>query len=264
LRQFKTLSDVKAEGDEGYVKAVFSTFNVIDHDKDVTLPGAFEEGAPVRISAFNHSSNRGQVLPVGKGVIETDATKAMLVGQFFMNTTGGRDTFETVKQLGPLGEWSYGYDVLEEEKGEFGEEKASVNFLKSLKVHEASPVLLGAGIGTQTLVAKGLDLETLDWENPEDIVKAINETITTCTFEDQLKLMSAWLQVVNKRDADARRTGKDASEADRDAVDTLESEFVRLRDRFVQPSVRTEIRKAQRTLARASMMLSSAHQEEEE
>jgi hypothetical protein len=54
------------------------------------------------------------------------------------------------------------------------------------------------------------------------------------------------------------------SEGEREAFAKLEPEFARLRDRFVQPSVKTEIRKAQRTLARASMMLSSQHDEVEE
>jgi hypothetical protein len=266
----KTLTEIKAEGDAGHVKAVFSTFNVIDHDNDVTLPGAFEEGAPVRISAFNHSSNRGAVLPVGRGVIEADDEKAMLDGQFFMATTGGKDTFEVVKQMADLGEWSYGYDVLDEAKGKFGEEEKDVNFLKSLKVHEVSPVLLGAGIDTRTLVAKGLvPDELILGEDLDAVIKALllhdHEQVATAlveatNFNSYLDLSRFGLKVINERDAEGRRTGKGTSDEDRAAVDSLESEFARLRDRFVQPSVRTEIRKAQRSMARASVLLSSHSQ----
>src|SRR3954469_9939021 len=90
------------DAEKGIVEAVFSTFDVKDHDGDVTLKGAFKDGAPVRISAYNHGSWQG-ALPVGKGYISVDGDSAVLKGQFFMNTTHGRDTFETVKQLSEAG-----------------------------------------------------------------------------------------------------------------------------------------------------------------
>ena len=40
----KQLSHVEIKSpDEGQVSAVFSTFNVLDSDNDVTLPGSFED-----------------------------------------------------------------------------------------------------------------------------------------------------------------------------------------------------------------------------
>jgi hypothetical protein len=264
----KTLSDVKIEGAEGYVEAVFSTFNVVDLDKDVTLPGAFDHGAPVKISAYNHASTRGHALPVGRGSIEVEGESAVLKGQFFMNTTHGRETFETVKSLGELGEWSYGYDIVEAEKGKFGEPEQDVQFLKKLKVNEVSPVIMGAGIGTGTLVAKGFQVADAELlreylrTDPEDAAKILIEGSTT--FEDHLRWVTTLLKTVNDRDADERRTDLAMSDEDRAAVNALEVEFGKLRDRFVQPSVKTELRKAQRTLARASMLLSSDYQDEED
>lgn len=145
------------DADKGIVSAVFSTMGVRDHDGDVTREDAFTDGAPVVISAYGHKSWDGAP-PVGKGVIRVKGKKAVLEGQFFMNTAAGRDTFETVKELAKdgLGEWSYGFDV---EKYSFGEEKSQpVRYLESLKVHEVSPVLLGAGINTRTLSTKGRDV----------------------------------------------------------------------------------------------------------
>jgi hypothetical protein len=140
---------VKA-GDKGEISAVFATFNVIDHDRDVTIPGAFTNGADVVISAYQHGV-WGGALPVGKGKIRTTDTEAILEGKFFLDTTAGLDTWRTLKALGQT-EYSYGYDVLEADRGTFeGEE---VQFLKSLKVHEVSPVLIGAGINTRTLDMK--------------------------------------------------------------------------------------------------------------
>lgn len=262
----KSLSNIKIDGDEGHIEAVFSTFNVVDLDKDVTLPGAFENGAPVRISAYNHSSNRGAMLPVGKGHIEADDHQARVKGQFFMDTNHGRDTFLTLKALGELGEWSYGYDIIDSEKGRF--EEQDVQFLKKLKVNEVSPVLLGAGIGTRTLIAKGLldlDVETLVKElirhDADEVAAALNDS--SLKFADRLARISSELMAVNDRVAEERRTGKGASDDDREAVAQLESQFARLRDHFTHPSIKTELRKAQRSIARASMMLSDTHEEEE-
>lgn len=139
------------DADKGEISAVFATFNAIDSDGDVTLPGAFDDGAPVRMSAYQHMSWSG-ALPVGKGIIRTTKTEAIFDGQFFMNTQAGRDTFEVVKQMGPMQEYSYGYDSLEYSFGE--QDGQQVRFLAKQLVHEVSPVLLGAGVGTRTLTAK--------------------------------------------------------------------------------------------------------------
>lgn len=137
--------ELKQAEQEGQFVATFSTLNVIDKDKDVTTPGAFADGAPVRISAWGH--NWG-ALPVGKGVIRADDERAWVEGEFFTDTAHGRDTYLTVKNLGELQEWSYGYDVDEAEAGEF--EGEQVRFLRGLTVHEVSPVMVGAGLQTRT------------------------------------------------------------------------------------------------------------------
>lgn len=142
--------EIKDES-KGLVRAIFSTFNVVDSDGDVTVPGAFTDGAAVRISAYGHASWSG-TLPVGKGVIRQTATAAILEGEFFLDTTHGADTFRTVQRMGELQEWSYGYDPVKYSFGEFDGRR--VRFLEQQQVHEVSPVLLGAGIGTRTLSAK--------------------------------------------------------------------------------------------------------------
>lgn len=148
VKQFRV--EVK-DADRGEVEAVFATFGVVDADDDVTEPGAFEDGAEMPISAYGHASWEG-ALPVGKATIRQTKTEAILRGQFFMDTAHGRDTFATVKHLGPLGEWSYGYDPVDFSFGE--RDGRRVRLLKRLMVHEVSPVLRGAGVGTRTLSAK--------------------------------------------------------------------------------------------------------------
>lgn len=138
----------------GLVEAVFAHFNVKDFDDDLTLPSAFENGAKVLISAYGHATWYG-AMPVGRGTIRVEEDKAVLVGEFFLNTTAGRDTFEVVKGTGELQEWSYGYDVLK--TGEITEpmRQAGVRrVLEKLKVYEVSPVMVGAGVDTETLSVK--------------------------------------------------------------------------------------------------------------
>jgi len=158
---YKSLRGIAVKNaDKGEVTAVFSTFNVVDKDGDVTLPGAIPDGAEVVISSYGHTSHGG-VLPVGKGVIRTTDTEAMLHGQFFLDTTAGRETFEVVKQLGPLQEWSYSLNDVKSHLGEF--DGKHVQFLESIFVKEVSPVLIGAGENTRTLAvkaAKNRDAET--------------------------------------------------------------------------------------------------------
>ena len=153
-KQMKTVSGpvtFKADGEPGEFKAIFSTFNVIDLDTDVTLPGAFKDGQKVRVSYWGH---RWDDLPVGRGVIQSDEKEAWINGQFFMDTEGGRETYQTVKNLGELQEWSYGFSILDRSEGKF--EDQDVQFLRALDVTEVSPVMLGAGIGTRTEAIKGL------------------------------------------------------------------------------------------------------------
>lgn len=144
--------EIKDEA-KGLVKAAFSTFNKVDSDRDVTRPGAFDEGAAVLISSYGHRSWEGE-LPVGKGSIRQSSKEGIFEGEFFMNTDHGRNAFLTVLELAKsgLGEWSYGYEPVEYSFGEH--EGQQVRFLDKVKVFEVSPVLRGAGVNTRTLSAK--------------------------------------------------------------------------------------------------------------
>lgn len=140
------------DADKGLVTAVFSTFNKVDADGDVTLPGAFDDGAEWIISAYGHKSWEG-ALPVGMGVVKASETEAVLDGQFFLDTQAGADTFKVVKRLGPLQEWSYSCQPDKFSYGEF--EGKNVRFLEHIvSGGEVSPVIKGAGVNTRTLAVK--------------------------------------------------------------------------------------------------------------
>lgn len=165
------------DADKGLVSAVFSTFNVVDKDGDLTLPGAIKDGTEVVISAYGHRSHghMGGALPVGKGVIRTTKSEAIIEAQFFMDTTGGRETFAVVKELGPLQEWSYSLHNVtsktEERDGQL------INILENIGlVKEVSPVLIGAGNNTRTLSAKGAHTLNDQITEATDVVKELVES----------------------------------------------------------------------------------------
>lgn len=211
--------EVKDEA-KGEVQAVFATYNVIDSDKDVTLSGAFEDGAEVLISSYGHKSWEG-ALPVGKGVIRTTKTDAILDGQFFMDTAAGADTFRTVKQLGTLGQWSYGYDAVKFSFGEF--EGEQVRFLEKQAVHEVSPVLLGAGVGTRTLSAKSKNL----------------------TFADEGAAVLAAVAAFGERAADVlamrQQKGKGLSPESAGLLERIEAELKKLGQVLAEPGPEPDI-----------------------
>lgn len=146
-KTFTAPLELKADGQPGEFKAVFSTLNVIDLDKDVTVPGAFQEQDTI-VEPWNH----GWTLPAGKGSIKSNDAEAWIEGQFFMDTEVGRENYQTVKNLEALAEWSYTFDILEWGQGKF--EGQEVRFLRKLDVIGVSPVTRGAGIDTRTTAIK--------------------------------------------------------------------------------------------------------------
>jgi hypothetical protein len=137
--------------DSGEFSAVIARLSVIDKDGDVTLPGAFPSGKEVLVSAYGHSSWGGQP-PVGRAVIRERGGVAIAEGTFWVNTTGGMETYQIVKNAGSLQEWSYGFEIKEFSYGEHQGQR--VRFLKSVNPFEISPVLVGAGVDTRTLAVR--------------------------------------------------------------------------------------------------------------
>ena len=136
--------DLKSEK-RGSLEACFATLGVVDHDGDLTEPGAFGEQAVV-LEGWNHDLT----LPVGKGRIFERGDEAICAGEFFMNTAIGKEHYEVVKALGPQTEWSYTFRVLDSRPGR-GEVK---RHLLALEVMGVSPVTRGAGVGTGTRLIK--------------------------------------------------------------------------------------------------------------
>jgi HK97 family phage prohead protease len=143
-KTFRAPMELKADSEQGEFRAVFATLNVVDHDGDITEPGAFKDGQGVVIEGWNHDYR----LPVGKGVIHADDEKAWVDGQFLLETASGRDHYEAVKALQDIAEWSYTFNI--EESSADTREGERVRALKKLDVWGVAPVTRGAGIGTHT------------------------------------------------------------------------------------------------------------------
>jgi hypothetical protein len=159
--------EIKDEA-KGEFSAVIATYGVIDSDGDVTQPGAHQDGQKVVVSPYNHSS-MGAAPPVGLAVLRAEKTRTVADGQYFMDIPEGRSAFMAMKRLHEqgLGEWSYGYNVVDAEMGEL--EGQRVRFLKQLDVFEVSHVLRGAGVGTRTLTAKDAPATSVPKEKPVEV-----------------------------------------------------------------------------------------------
>lgn len=143
---------LKADGDEGTVEAVFSTFGIIDRDGDVVKSGAIPEvEVPI---AWGHDWRQ----PVGRGSIKVTRKEAKLTGRFFLTTTAGLEAFNTVKEMAELQQWSWGFSVLEWKFAEV-EGVEGVRVITKTEPFEVSPVLVGANQETRTVAVK-------DWQPP--------------------------------------------------------------------------------------------------
>lgn len=222
--------------DQGHIVAAFAQLDVIDADKDVTLAGSMPTKS-VPMSAYGHTSWDG-ALPVGKGVISEQGDWAVFEGDFFMKTTHGRDAFETVKELGELAEYSYGYAVLDSERG--SKDGQAVRYLKALDVFEVSPVLKGAGIGTHTMSIKS-------------VVSG-----TGMTYAEHLSWyvdgLSDLIERTRDRKAFREQEGRDLSAKDRERLDELVSSLLAHIDAISELLPGEEAPKADDRVARAVLV----------
>ncbi|WP_051827748.1 HK97 family phage prohead protease [Streptomyces bicolor] len=202
--------ELKSTG-KGEVVAAFSIFNEVDSDLDVVLPEAIPHGVEVPMSAYNHKS-WGDQLPVGKGVVSVDGLRATFTANFF-DTMGGRDTHETLKQLGPLARWSWGFDVVDSERGTFNGQR--VRFIKKVRLYEVSPVLRGANDNTRTLAIKSANTQRA-------ILESAKRQLDQFELEDMKRRFEAEMctaQLVEAKDRFTREHGTGYSTIAESAVD---------------------------------------------
>ncbi len=141
------LSSESNLNNEGYLEAIFSVFDVVDRDGDVVKSTAIKDGIEVPL-VWSHDWSK----PIGKGTITNDGKKAIFKGTFFLDTQLGSEAYKTVKNMGTLQEYSWGFNVKSQEKGTVGNQ--TVNLITDAEVFEVSPVLVGANQHTETIEIK--------------------------------------------------------------------------------------------------------------
>lgn len=163
-RETKVMPIVRhVDGDGKATVVIASLGGEPDADGDITLPGFFgRQTVPV---VPNHTWS---VQPIGKARVFESATEAIAELRFYTKTTSGADYYEAIRadweDGQPVQEYSYGFG-LRDGGSSFGDFNGRrVRYLQPLKdgspgvvLHEVSPVLRGAGIGTRTLAVKRHD-----------------------------------------------------------------------------------------------------------
>jgi HK97 family phage prohead protease len=172
----------KADGATGEVSAVFSTFNLVDKDKDVVLASAFTPGQEVPMT-WAHDWSK----VVGKGSVRVDPDRAIFEGTFFTDTQAGQEAYRTVKAMGALQEYSFGFQVLASDYET--RDGQSVRVIKQAKIFEVSPVLVGAGEHTGTIAIKEATPEA-----KSDVARDFNTVRQTAQVEEDLHKLNWEMQ----------------------------------------------------------------------
>ena len=215
--------ELKEDGDTRYIEAVFSLFDTIDSDNDVTKSNALRSGytgnkVPL---VWNHDWSK----VIGRGIIETDNQKAVFKG-YFLNTEAGKEAYETVKAMQDMQQFSYGFQVLKSSKGTHIDSKGEevpVRVLEDVKVWEVSPVLVGAQQNSFVQALKsGLEsfdeeIDTPDEQEPED------EKYKKCSYgKDGKCAKEKGLEISSETDASISKSSQQGMRLGEHAVASLE------------------------------------------
>lgn len=176
-KRIRASLQLKQAASEGDVIAVFSVLNVQDDEGDVVLPSFFTDGQAVPMAGFGHDWTQ----PIGKGTIRVFPDRAEFHGRFLTETARGREHYETVKAMGDLQEWSFGFRILESERGVFDEQPA--RFLRRGEIYEVSPVLVGANRQTYTAAIKRAGTSRVA-ESYEGLIERLNQAVMTAFSTD--------------------------------------------------------------------------------
>ena len=152
--------DPESEGREGALSMVVATIGAVDKHGDVFVEGSVGR-QDVLISQFQHSIWSGG-LPIGKGVMYESGNQILCEAQLNMELEIARNTYSAIKFAQELIEVSTGFKLL---KYSFGQQDGqTVCYLEQVKAHEASPVIVGAGVGTGVVAMKSAELQAYEQE----------------------------------------------------------------------------------------------------
>lgn len=188
---------IEAMDEAGKGLARIAVLSAVDHDGDTYLPGAFSwKAGGFQWTQILPAHDRW-ACPLGKARVYEDGDAAYAELNLNLDTEEGRNWHAALKfdlaKGAPIQEWSYGFDVMDADYEIRGD--ARVRKLKKLDVHEVSPVLRGAGIGTGTLALKGLKAAELKEDHYRALLAGLGELAGTLVQADdakaQIELLSA-------------------------------------------------------------------------
>ena len=159
---FKNTDHKVMDVDEEHRKVLIyvNAFNNLDHDGDITEPGAFKK----TIAERGPKSNKPQIkhlrdhwVLIGKPEEMTEDHKGLLVLSVLSNSTKGKDTIEDYKLN--LLEHSIGYEVVRKRTEPHpDDESREITYLQELKLWEYSSLPWGANDQTPLVEMKGWTL----------------------------------------------------------------------------------------------------------
>jgi hypothetical protein len=209
VTQRKTF-ELKEISPAGELTAVIATLDVKDRDRDVTRRGFFGTQPTPIVGSHDWDD-----IMLGKGqVSDADGRQAILEGRLNLDDPAGKALHSKLRfdlqNPPPLIEWSYAFEILEGGTSTGIFEGAEVRFLQpradgspGVRLFEASPVLVGAGVGTGTLTVKGLKralavhhtgTEGGAWDGPAAVASAPAEA-------GPLRAIHAWVDPDGDPDA---------------------------------------------------------------
>lgn len=221
-----------ALSEEGKGTVIFATLGVVDKDGDITYKNAFGNNQVAHLLPMHVWKDADSPF-LGIAKIREDGDKAIADIEINMDTQRGRDWRSSLKFALDRGkdiEWSYGYDVEDSDNPTIDGKKR--RGLKSVTVHELSPVVIGAGEDTRTLSMK-------DHAEPEtaDEQKGLR---FSDHFEHVLDEVQSLLDRSRALAATRAKEGRTLSRANRDRLNRLRDELSALLTETEPESVVTE------------------------
>lgn len=188
---------IKAMNENGSGSAVFATLGVVDKDGDLTIPGAFGD----QMAKFVGAHNWGEP-SIGGAKVREEGNLAIADFQINLDMAQGQEWYKSLKfnfDNGIPQEFSYGFDVVKFSYKQEGSQ--NVRVLEQMKVHEVSPVMVGAGINTHLRSMKNsrsMDehFETVLFE-VDDFMNRANALIAIRTNENRTPLSQTMKERLN-------------------------------------------------------------------
>ena len=157
----KALVGFKDDLPSGTVLAMFSRLNCTDKDGDKTLPGFLGKQSVAMLPAHDWRH-----VTIGKGTTREEGDHGVAEMKMNLAIPAAKDWHSAIMfdlaNGEPIQEWSYGFTILPGGSAN-GDGKEYQRTLQptpeggpGCKIHEVSPVLVGAGVDTMTLAAKGV------------------------------------------------------------------------------------------------------------